>query len=93
MVSLASDRLALLRPSPVPGQGDAGRGLSGAVCQLRLRGGSSSQTACLIFVAVNISLIITSFHVLWGLELKLTGFSRYNFNIVTVDTFESNLGG
>lgn len=32
-------------------------------------------------------------HFLWGLKLKLTGFSRYNFNIVTVNTFRSSPGG
>lgn len=54
------------------------------------RAESCFQTGCLIFMAINISLIILF---LWGLKLKLTGFSRYNFNIVTVNTFRSSPGG
>lgn len=42
-------------------------------------------------MAINISLIITFPYFLWGLELKLTAFTRYNFNIVTVNAIGSNL--
>lgn len=79
---------------PIPKARALGWVISKAVGQLPVSGTESSfQTGCLIFTAINISLIITSLHFLWRLKLKLTGFSRYNFDIITVDTFGSKPGG
>lgn len=82
------------RRLPIPKARASGWVISKALGQLPVSGTEPSfQRGCLIFTAINISLIITSLHFLWRLKLKLTGFSRYNFDIITANTFGSKPGG